>query len=55
VEGVVTTASAIELATREGVEMPIAEMVYRILFDHHPARLAAQELMKRELRAEQDE
>jgi len=54
-EGVVTTASAIELATREGVEMPIAEMVYRILFDHHPAQLAAQELMKRELRAEQDE
>ena len=53
-EGVVTTASAIELATREGVEMPIAEMVYRILFDHYPARLAAQELMARELRAEQD-
>jgi glycerol-3-phosphate dehydrogenase (NAD(P)+) len=53
-EGVVTTASAIELAAREGVEMPIAEMVYRILFDHYPARLAAQELMARELRAEQD-
>jgi glycerol-3-phosphate dehydrogenase (NAD(P)+) len=53
-EGVVTTASAIELAAREGIEMPIAEMVYRILFDHHPARLAAQELMARELRAEQD-
>jgi glycerol-3-phosphate dehydrogenase (NAD(P)+) len=54
-EGVVTTASAIELAAREGVEMPIAEMVYRILFDHHPAKLAAQELMARELRSEQDE
>lgn len=54
-EGVVTTASAIELAAREGVEMPIAEMVYRILFDHHPAKLAAQELMNRELRSEQDE
>ena len=53
-EGVVTTASTIELAAREGVEMPIAEMVYRILFDHHPAKLAAQELMTRELRAEQD-
>lgn len=54
-EGVVTTASAIELAAREGVEMPIAEMVYRILFDHHPAKLAAQELMARELRSEEDE
>jgi len=53
-EGVVTTASTIELAAREGVEMPIAEMVYRILFDHHPVKLAAQELMARELRAEQD-
>jgi len=53
-EGVVTCASTIELAAREGVEMPIAEMVYRILFDHHPAKLAAQELMARELRAEQD-
>lgn len=53
-EGVVTTASAIELAAREGVEMPIAEMVYRILFDHLPAQLAARELMARELRAEQD-
>jgi glycerol-3-phosphate dehydrogenase (NAD(P)+) len=54
-EGVVTTASTIELATREGIEMPIAEMVYRILFDRLPARRAAQELMKRELRAELDE
>jgi glycerol-3-phosphate dehydrogenase (NAD(P)+) len=54
-EGVVTTASTIELAAREGVEMPIAEMVYRILFDHHSAKLAAQELMARELRSEQDE
>lgn len=53
-EGVLTTASAIELAAREGVEMPIAEMVYRILFDGHPARLAARELMARDLRPEQD-
>ena len=53
-EGVLSTASAVELAAREGVEMPIAEMVYRILFDGHSARLAARELMGRELRAEQD-
>lgn len=53
-EGVITTASALELATREGVEMPIAEMVYRILFDGLPARKAARELMNRELRPEQD-
>ena len=53
-EGVVTTASAVELAAREGVEMPIAEMVYRILFDRHSALTAARELMARELRPEQD-
>jgi glycerol-3-phosphate dehydrogenase (NAD(P)+) len=54
-EGVLTTASAVELAERERVEMPIAEMVCRILFHGHPAQRAARELMGRELRAEQDE
>jgi glycerol-3-phosphate dehydrogenase (NAD(P)+) len=54
-EGVVTTKSALALAEREGVEMPIATMVYRILFDGHPAKRAVPELMARGLRAEQDE
>ena len=53
-EGVATTRSAFTLATREGVEMPIVEMVHRILFDGHPARSAVAELMSRELRSEQD-
>jgi glycerol-3-phosphate dehydrogenase (NAD(P)+) len=53
-EGVVTTKSALALAAREGVEMPIATMVHRILFDGHPARKAVPELMARGLRAEQD-
>jgi glycerol-3-phosphate dehydrogenase (NAD(P)+) len=53
-EGVFTTASAIELARREGVDMPIVQTVYRILFEGHPARLAVPELMARELRPEQD-
>jgi len=54
-EGVVTTKSALALAEREGVEMPIAMMVYRILFDGHTAKRAVPELMARGLRAEQDE
>jgi glycerol-3-phosphate dehydrogenase (NAD(P)+) len=54
-EGVVTTKSALALAEREAVEMPIATMVYRILFDGHPAKRAVPELMARGLRAEQDE
>ena len=53
-EGVATTRSALALATREAIEMPIVEMVHRILFDGHPARGAVTELMGRELRSEQD-
>jgi glycerol-3-phosphate dehydrogenase (NAD(P)+) len=54
-EGVITTASAFALATRHGVDMPIVQMVHRILFDGHAARDAVPELMARELRAEQDQ
>jgi glycerol-3-phosphate dehydrogenase (NAD(P)+) len=53
-EGVDTTVSTVALARREGVEMPIAGMVHRILFDGYTAKAAVQELMARELRAEQD-
>jgi glycerol-3-phosphate dehydrogenase (NAD(P)+) len=53
-EGVTTARSAHALAGREGVEMPIVATVHRILFDGHPARLAVNDLMARELRAEQD-
>lgn len=53
-EGVVTTKSALALAEREGVEMPIVRMVHRILFDGYPAGKAVPELMARGLRAEQD-
>ena len=53
-EGVVTTRSALALAQREGIEMPIATMVHRILFDGMPARHAVPELMARGLRSEQD-
>jgi glycerol-3-phosphate dehydrogenase (NAD(P)+) len=53
-EGVFTTLSALELASREGVDMPIVQTVYRILFEGHAARQAVPELMARELRAEQD-
>ncbi|CAN5795568.1 NAD(P)H-dependent glycerol-3-phosphate dehydrogenase [soil metagenome] len=53
-EGVATTRSTLALAIRERVEMPIVEMVHRILFDGHSARTAVAELMARELRSEQD-
>lgn len=53
-EGVVTTQSARALALRHDVDMPIVEMVHRILFEGHTARQAVPELMARELRSEQD-
>jgi glycerol-3-phosphate dehydrogenase (NAD(P)+) len=53
-EGVVTAKSAWQLAERCGVEMPIVEMVNRILFEGHTARGAVAEMMTRELRPEQD-
>ncbi len=51
-EGVVTTRSARALAQREGVEMPIVETVYRVLFESQPPRDAIGELMSRELKSE---
>ena len=53
-EGVVTARSAGQLAARYDVEMPIVEMVNRILFEGHTARRAVAEMMTRELRPEQD-
>jgi glycerol-3-phosphate dehydrogenase (NAD(P)+) len=53
-EGVVTAKSAGRLAAKHNVEMPIVEMVNRILFDGQTARRAVSEMMARELRPEQD-
>ena len=53
-EGVVTTGSALALAARHGVEMPIARAVARVLFEGCPAVEAITDLMGRELRPERD-
>jgi len=53
-EGVLNTISARALAEREGVDMPIVWAVHRTLFEAQPPQLAIAELMRRELRAEQD-
>ena len=53
-EGDNTTQSAYALAAREGVEMPIVDAVYRVLFQGFAARDAIGSLMRRELRSEQD-
>lgn len=53
-EGVATARSALDLARREGVEMPIVETVHRVLFENYPARNSVISLMSRGLRAERD-
>jgi glycerol-3-phosphate dehydrogenase (NAD(P)+) len=53
-EGVLNAQSAKALADRAGVEMPIIDATYRILFEGQAPREAVAELMARELRAERD-
>lgn len=51
-EGVRTTRAAVELGRRHNVELPIIEMVHRVLFEGHDPREAVQMLMTRPPRAE---
>jgi glycerol-3-phosphate dehydrogenase (NAD(P)+) len=53
-EGVYTTRSALALAQRHHVEMPIVHTVSRVLFEGYPAAQAIPDLMGRELRTEAD-
>lgn len=51
-EGVKTTESAVNLAHRLTIDMPITEKVYQVLYEDKPARAAVIELMTRDLKAE---
>ncbi len=53
-EGVATTKSVHDLALKTGVEMPISEQVYRILFEGVAPEEAIIILMQRELRVEHE-
>ena len=53
-EGVLNTQSARALCERSGIEMPIVDATYRILFSGQSPREAITELMVRELRPERD-
>ncbi|MBO4953947.1 MAG: NAD(P)H-dependent glycerol-3-phosphate dehydrogenase [Clostridia bacterium] len=52
VEGVKTTEAAYALAKKMGIEMPIVEQMYAVLFEGHDPKTAAQELMQREKKSE---
>ena len=51
-EGVVTARSAVELAAKAGVELPITDQVHALLYEGKPAKQALSELMGRERKAE---
>lgn len=52
VEGVYSAKSALQLAAKYQVEMPIVEQVNRVLFEDFPAKEAVRELMLRDKRIE---
>jgi glycerol-3-phosphate dehydrogenase (NAD(P)+) len=49
---VLNAKSVHALAKKLGVEMPISEMVYRVLYEGQAPRTAVSELMTREIKAE---
>ncbi len=53
-EGVKTTLSAKQLADREGVEMPITQEMYRVIYENKPAREVVLSLMRRSLKSERE-
>lgn len=52
VEGVYTTKSVYHLAKEQGVEMPIAEALYSVLFENRPVTESVKDLMGRGKKAE---
>ena len=52
IEGIATCKSVITLAEQYGVEMPITQAVYEVLFEGKPVQTAITDLMKRQLKAE---
>lgn len=51
-EGVATAQSAFELAQKKGIEMPIVEQVYKVLYEGKDPETAVLSLMNRALKAE---
>jgi glycerol-3-phosphate dehydrogenase (NAD(P)+) len=54
VEGVLAARAVHEVAQRVGVEMPISEQIYRVLYEGAPAKQAVYALMGRTVKTETD-
>jgi glycerol-3-phosphate dehydrogenase (NAD(P)+) len=52
VEGYAAACAIREVAARAAVEMPLCDMVYRVLYEKLPAKDAVQALMSRPIKAE---
>jgi len=55
VEGYYAAGSTWELGQKMGVDMPIVEASYRVLYENVPAKLAVQALLARPAKAEQED
>lgn len=51
-EGIKTTRSVFQLAARLGIDMPILEQVYKIIYEEKDCAEAVSDLLKRELKVE---
>lgn len=54
-EGVITAETGRQLALREGIEMPIGEEIYQMLYQDKPVAAALMALMGRSRKAERDD
>jgi glycerol-3-phosphate dehydrogenase (NAD(P)+) len=54
VEGYAAARAIRAVAARAAVEMPLCEMVYRVLYEQLPAKEAVRALMSRPLKAESE-
>jgi glycerol-3-phosphate dehydrogenase (NAD(P)+) len=52
VEGISAAKEAYRLSQKHGVEMPITEQVYKVLFEHLPPKQAVQNLLTRDQKSE---
>jgi glycerol-3-phosphate dehydrogenase (NAD(P)+) len=52
IEGVATAESAYELSKKYGIEMPIVEQVYKIIYEGKEPARAVNDLMSRSLKME---
>ncbi len=51
-EGAHTTKAVYEIARKQGIDMPITEQIYRILYEDQPIKKALTDLMSRDLKEE---